>query len=502
MNHILIKFKTHTIIAFLLLMATGCNKWLDVQPENDRTTNTFWVAKEEVEQVLMSCYTGLRDCELSFVLWGELRGDGIDLGTGYNADDEKIKKLDILPTNPVSNWNNIYIVIGRANSVIKYGPVVLEKDKTFSKELLNAYIAEATVLRSLCYFYLIRTFGDVPLVIEPYVDDSAPFNNPKSTEREVLDRIIKDLETVIPMSKPGFETTPSDNWQDKGRAGRWAAYALLADIYLWDGQYEKCKQACDKVIASGKYKLLKQEDWYSLFADGNTEESLFELQWRGSSQANTSLFNWYYGTSDKSRFVISEATIELYKRYATLDLRGFGATIATKEDNRIWKFAGTGINGDGGIVRPEAQRDANWIFYRYTDILLMRAEATVMLEEDQFSYAYNTVGELRTRAGYMTPLPKPQEKKEALVMVMEERQMELAAEGKRWFDILRFAKRNNYEYKDYLVDVLLKGVAAKDYLVWKSKLSDVNSYYLPILSDEIDANGGVLTQNPYYEGLE
>ena len=79
-----------------------------------------------------------------------------------------------------------------------------------------------------------------------------------------------------------------------------------------------------------------------------------------------------------------------------------------------------------------------------------------------------------------------------------ERSREFIAEGKRWFDILRVAKRENYAYQEYVTEALLSGVDAKDYQIWKSRLSDVNSYYLPVHKNEVEHSNGVIVQNPYY----
>lgn len=497
-----IKYLKALLLFFLLGSVTGCSSWLDLQPDNDRTTASYWQSKEEVENVLMSCYVQMRTCLEKYVEWGELRGDALAPGAGLTVNEDKIKKLDILPDNSICKWNDFYTVIGYANSVIKYGPLVLERDETFSKELQAAYSAEATVLRSLCYFWLVRTFGEVPLVTEPYVDDSAPYFKEKSSEREVLDRLIADLKAAIPHCKPGYSSTVSTKWEDVGRATRWAACALLADICLWDEKYQDCIDACDRIIASEKYDLVAQEEWIDLFAAGNTVEGIFELQWRGTINQGNDLYKWFYSDDEKSRFIASEKTVNLFTQYAEMDLRCYGATVTDKDDARIWKYAGTGIKGDGGVVRPSTARDANWIFYRYADVLLMRAEALTMQGEAGFSTATEVVERLRQRAGYTIPLPLPQSQKEALVMIMEERQREFVAEGKRWFDILRFARRNNWQYKDYLLQALLEGISAKDRPVWESKLSDVNSYFLPIHETEIEASAGLLTQNPYYENIE
>lgn len=88
-------------VIFLAGVMAGCNSWLDLQPNNDRTTASYWQSKEEVENVLMSCYVKMRNCLEKYVQWGELRGDGLALGTGATTNDEKVKRLDILYDNPI-----------------------------------------------------------------------------------------------------------------------------------------------------------------------------------------------------------------------------------------------------------------------------------------------------------------------------------------------------------------------------------------------------------------
>lgn len=83
-------------------------------------------------------------------------------------------------------------------------------------------------------------------------------------------------------------------------------------------------------------------------------------------------------------------------------------------------------------------------------------------------------------------------------MIMNERLCEFVGEGKRWFDILRVAHRENFKYKDMLIELLLKNISAKYRPIYLQKLQDTRGYYLPIAQKEIEANSGVLIQNPYY----
>lgn len=475
------------------LFFTGCNSWLDLMPENQQTTDMYWQTKEDVEAVVTSGYIRMKSCLERFVQWSELRGDDLRY-TGSTTTEQDIINLQILTDNSVSDWYNVYRVIGSANAVVKYAPSVQTHDETFLTEVMNSYIAEAIYQRSLCYFWLVRTFHEVPLVLEPYVDDSAPYAVKKSTEREILDQLIGDLNEVVKYARPGYEV-PDEN---KGRATRWAVYALLADIYLWDEQYDKCIAACDEILNSGQIGLLPAEKWYELYYPGNSTESIFELNYDQSviSSDKNELFNWFYG--DKPKYMVSPNTLELIDPE---DIRGEGASYY---NSFIWKYAATGFATLANNLRGSDERDANWIFYRLPDIYLMKAEALILSangNQEIFRNATELVNVIRRRAGIKRDLQAPATADECLSLVLNERQVEFMGEGKRWFDILRTAKRNNYAGRSYLVNILLNGLSAQDRLIYEAKLEDENSYYLPILQKEIENSGGVLVQNPYYNGM-
>ncbi|MGL5683760.1 MAG: RagB/SusD family nutrient uptake outer membrane protein [Marinifilaceae bacterium] len=477
-------------IVFIILITSGCNAWLDLDPENNQTSATYWNTKEDVEAVINNGYTLMKSCLEKYIQWGEVRGDGMMLDAKATSDEQKIVELQILTTNGICNWAPFYKVIASANAVIKYGPTVLEKDKSFKLELSNAYVAEAMFQRALCYFYLVRTFGEVPLVLEPYVDDSAPFMVKKNSEAEILNQILSDLDWAKTRIKPGY----GNDIKNKGRATSYALHALLADVCLWAEKYEAAIESCDFIIGSGLYSLLDKEEWYNLYNPGNSVESIFELQWLGDAQQN-SLVTWF---NTSSRYILSQASLKLFTTYKETDYRGKEVTYL--EDLKIWKYVGTRAKVDGGEVRPTSFRNANWIFYRLAEIHLMKAEALVMLGKTDV--AYPILKSIRERAGYSSHPVFTGEKRQALELIMAERQMEFVAEGKRWFDILRTAKRNGYEYRDYLLDVLLENTSAQNRPIFESKLQNELGYYLPIHKNEIEANGGILVQNEYYNDVD
>ena len=478
----------------MMLSLAACNSWLDLLPENQQTVDMYWQTKEDVEAVVISGYIRMKSCLERFVQWGELRGDGLKY-VGSSTDEMDVIELQMLTKNSVSNWYNLYRVIGSANAVIKYAPSVQTHDETFLTEVMNSYVAEATFQRALCYFWLVRTFHEVPLVLDPYVDDSAPYAVAKSSEREIIDRLIADLTEVVKYARPGY-SVPLEN---KGRATRWAIYALLADIYLWDEQYDKCVAACNEVLASGQIELLSGKRWYELYYPGNSIESIFELNYDQSEVASdkNSLFDWFNG--EKPKYVVSPGTLSLMDAE---DVRGEGAGYY---GSWLWKYAATGTTQNGTNLRGTNERDAHWIFYRLPDILLMKAEALVQLSNgdgQMLADAVELVNVIRRRADIKKDLPVPATMDECLSLVLNERRVEFMGEGKRWFDILRTAKREGYANRGYLVNILLDGLSAQDRPVYEAKLENEYGYFLPIYQDEIDNSGGVLVQNPYYNGVE
>lgn len=480
----------------LMLGAVGCNQWLDVKPANEQPVDEFWNNKEEVDAVMMGAYQQLRNCLELMVRWGELRGDATILGPGLTSNENMlaVKSLEIQSDNPICEWQKFYNAIGRCNALIEYADEVLPRDKTFTREACDAYVAEAKWVRALCYFYLVRTFRDVPYVTEPYLNDNQEFRVPKSDGMEVLKWLVADLRECaqdIPVAyEPG-------SWQNKGRATVWALYALLADMYLWLEDYDEAIAMCENIERSGLYVLLPAEEWYQLYYPGNSSESIMELQWDGAQLQTNSLFAWFYNESNTNNYAISDTAIAKFNEIpGEVDQRGDGGSYIAAS-SKVWKYAGTALGGEN--LRESAQRDAHWIFYRLADVLLMKAEAYVMRgTPEDMALAYELVVRIRERAGYLQHPAMPENQSEAIDLVLDERLRELCFEGKRWFDLVRVAVRNQGEYKSKLVSLLLQNVAAKDRPLYEAKLQNTYGYYLPINEHDLSASGGVLVQNPYY----
>uniref|UniRef100_UPI00258FFAF1 RagB/SusD family nutrient uptake outer membrane protein n=1 Tax=uncultured Prevotella sp. TaxID=159272 RepID=UPI00258FFAF1 len=167
------------------------------------------------------------------MIWGEARTENVMAGQGINNDLNlhNILKENITAMNSYTTWEGFYDVINRCNTVLKYAPGVAEKDPAYTQGDLDATIAEVTALRSLCYFYLIRTFRDVPFSREAFTDDDQKMDLPATPFYEVLDNLIGDLRSVEDMAVKRYpETQP---FYQTGRITQDAIRAMLCEMYLW-----------------------------------------------------------------------------------------------------------------------------------------------------------------------------------------------------------------------------------------------------------------------------
>jgi hypothetical protein len=140
----------------------------------------------------------------------------------------------------------------------------------------------------------------------------------------------------------------------------------------------------------------------------------------------------------------------------------------------------------------------NWIVYRFADVLLMKAEALSQL--GKYNEAFVILKEIRERAGVgMMKIANTSVAYEDAIM--HERALEFAYEGKRWFDLLRLGRRNDYARKDKLIEVIVSNVPSTQKRILATKLTNPMGWYLPIYEKEIERNNK-LVQNPYYNSVK
>ncbi len=470
----------------------SCSDWLELIPPGGLIREEFWKTRADVDAVLMAAYSEFSSMDRNLFLYGELRGDMLQAGPSLGGDERKILENNIYPDNNFVSWANFYKVINYCNEVIVNAPKVQEIDNTFTDYQMQGLMSEAYFLRSLAYFYLVRIYNQVPLVLEPSETDDTEFYVKKETEETVLNQIVKDLEANRAFAPSESFKTLREN---KGRASKAAYDALLADIALWRFDYDNVIKYVSQIEMTQKFVLMPSGRWFELFYPGNSLESIMEFQFDGNLQQQNGTYDLTSRNSNQIK--PSQKALEMLSfEYSSELVRGEDASIRKygEDDFIIWKYVGQAPDGQSARTGSQ-QYSCNWILYRYADVLLMKAEA--LSQKGNYTAAYQIINEIRDRAGVsaISIANTPTSYEDA---ILEERALELAYEGKRWFDLLRMGRRNNYARKSKLIDIIVSNVPSTQKRILATKLTNPNGWYLPIFEDEMERNKN-LTQNPYYD---
>jgi len=474
------------IIILLLVPVLSCDQWLELVPPNGLVQDEYWKTKEDVEATLMGAYQLFNQMDEKLFLYGEIRGDMITRDNNTPNYINSIIEGNIYPDNKLCDWSEFYEIINLCNNVLKYNPLVFEIDNTYSEFHMKGVESEALFLRSLAYFYLVRIFKEVPFVTEPTESDNVEFYLPKSDEPVILESIKEDLLEARKYVREEYGSLENN----MGRATKNSINALLADISLWSFEYQACIEYIEEIEQS-TVTLVSSGKWFTIYYPGNSLEGIFELQFDSYLDQDNSMYKVTY-TEDK--YMASLRAIDRLSLEETGEIvRGEGSY--RNSDSKIWKYCGAAP--DGKSLRPSSDKaSANWIVYRYADIMLMKAEA--LSQMGSFQQAIKLVNEIRSRA-LMDEKAAPQSAEAFEDLILEERAKELAFEGKRWFDLLRMGRRNNYARKEKLISIIIENFPSNKRLVLASKLTDPLGWYLPIEDEELE-NNNQLEQNPYYEG--
>ncbi|TCC87374.1 RagB/SusD family nutrient uptake outer membrane protein [Pedobacter frigiditerrae] len=513
-----LKYSIILLTIFVSVFGTSCKKWLDLQPQDGLIRQEYWQTKEQLDAAVMGCYASLLgggSIPLSkyLFIWGELRGDMVVPGLEISSDDDEAKlsgllkdefdimRTQIASTNTLVNWEAVYKTINYCNTVIKFGPEVVNNDKTLSAAGLNAYLAEAKALRGLMYFYLLRSFGEVPLKLEPTYNDSQIGPIKKSTQQEVYAQIISDLTYAAENGSVTFGNMA----EDRGRMTKFTAYTALADAYLWMEEYQKCIDACNKVIESGKYQLLPagtpQSNFYTnVYLNGNSVESIFEFQFDNQKLNPFAPMFGLTGREFRAADWIAEGNLFGTDplNSSNVDIRGNGTSML-ESNASISKYTNQ---------RTSTTSYAHWFVYRFADVLLMKAEALTWLTPGNAANgtaAIELVNKVRVGRNALSYVadktienPDPANTENVSLYVFDERAREFAFEGKRWYDILRFAKRNNYANEKILLNIVSASAQPNKQQTVINKYKDHRSHYFPVYSYELQTNKA-LVQNPFYQ---
>ena len=558
-----------------------------ILPDDKTVEEDFWKSKSDVQLILNNAYRSMLSENMisRLIVWGDLRSDElipVASVTGSLVEDlTEINMGNTQEDNRFVTWGDFYSVINYCNLVLSSAGQVMSEDPSYTEGDYLADCSQMLALRSLCYFYLVRNFRDVPYVTEAFKNSSQNRDIPQLAPDSVLANCLQDLETA---EKNSILPTAYNDWRRVGYFTRDGIQALMADIYLWRASvkhsvsdYEQAITYCDKVIASKKsqhvlgYGETEMPDYplaegryafRTLFITQNAEESILELQFDGNTNLNAGhghYLNHYNGRDNAAPYLYASDIFNfggaVYKTGSyTSDWRALmntfdnGKTALTVGElggfmirkyvsmnvNYIPNTTNTSAESKGASSDYASSARSNYIVYRLPDIMMMKAEALtsiVALQQSEeteegvemLKTAFELVEKVNTRSResaietikwntYNTA-----EKLEALIL--EERLRELAFEGKRWYDLLRYNYRHidNVDYSTILavqkdngkampatyqpmLDLMKRKLGAKGNAV-AAKMNTEGRLYLPIALTELKVSP-LLRQNPEYKSSD
>lgn len=598
-------FKTTLIVSMVAMGMASCDDWLTIHPQTQIVEENFWEDKNDLEGVRYAVYKNMANQIEKMIIWGDLRSDQYKLNTlesgnqGNRDNFRNILQANIDTTWSYYDWSGIYSTIGYCNKVLQHGEEVLEKDKQFAPSEWKQMKAEMVTMRALCYFYLVRSFKNIPFTTKVVNSDSEVEYFPQLSALEVLDTLIKDVESVAGQGRNRFVSMN----ETKGMITNTAIYTLLGDMYLWrasmrEGRsknnaeitkqmfvedYQKCiyysELAASKLqeqfeeesknsytnlnnfinwsnaptfngksitfmykndVDEANNKIVDLKAYEEIFGKGNSYESIFELQYSKEDSRKNGTVHSMWGNFNGTHLVssIKNDVFDDTRYWFSSWNNIFTKDVASKSSDRYslkWMGVDFMIEDEEDVrIVPQAETNeyTNWIIYRLSDILLNNAEARAclaMLEvdknnnEDISKRLLRMVnrrwwidlangGEPSTDVSKQETYDELKEtptdsetKRELLTKIMQTRKIEFASEGKRWFDLVRFAERLSNDDNDNAGMLKMFEVYFKDYYddyeTTQSRCENLWGLYSPIYYMECKAyraKNATITQNPIW----
>ncbi len=491
-------------ITGIILSGTSCKKFLDQNPLSGATDQTTWKSEGDANASVSACYSLIRsafNAAITYYTYGDLVSDEFTDVPGGDGAYRDVLNMNWGISIPSANtydprlklrvYTNFYTAISQSNRCLYFietmpANVFEGGDEAAQQATKNRYMAEAYFTRAFNYFYMARIWGDVPIITTYSPDASAAEQLPRMPQAEVLKQAIADVNKAI----------ESLNWKDDGspdkvvRADKGAAYALLAHIYAWVGDYDNCIKACDAIINSGSYSFVSPANFMDIYK-GQSSESIFEIAQNSSSesinatnaysftgvtliqpytslgdpqprwQLNIGLINYLYDDSNDVRFQKAFTKIQTGSVNAYECIKY--ANIQNINNNPAYQIA---VN--------------NIIVFRLADIMLLKAEALATKSDNAGAMQLlNAVRAARNAAA----IPAGASGNDLYYTISDESGRELFLEGHRTFDLIRLERLTGEQQFPFMTQ--------GEFLQGK--------YYWPI-DPTLFLTNSKLTQTPYWVG--
>ncbi len=494
-------FMRVVIFSGLIFSATSCKKdFLSEKNPSSITLENYFTTAKQAEAAINGIYPALHLFTATDG-YGESPWESLEFPVGHATTlGQSLYNNGLIRHNnssiePVFRtvWVGFYNGIANANVAINRIPAISMNEQT-----KKALLGEAYFLRGLYYYYLVRLYGDIPLITEPIDFSSADLYPSRASKEKVYELIVSDLKEAEKSGLP--------NVDKKGKASIGSVKSLLASVYLTMAGQPLNKGAAYYTLAAEKAKEVLDAGWYSLFTDyaflhnrahKNQGELIFQVQYLTGIKTNDitaavtpskigiSMLSSEYGAlMPRAEFVKSyepnDKRTEEKQFFFTEYTKKGSSTIVKFGEYALYKFFQVEAAGPGG----DANSDQNWTLLRLPEVMLIYAEALNELNGPSEA-AYEQINLIRKRANLapLSGLSKDQFRE----AIWKERYHELAFENKAYFDIQRTRKVYNLvanKFEDALTYKNESGSTfTEKYMLW------------PVPSSEIDANPNLKPQN-------
>ncbi|GGG87148.1 membrane protein [Parapedobacter pyrenivorans] len=435
-----------TGVAACSLAFQGCHDKLNVDLESAITANSMWQDEGDAKAAVYGTFNKFRSSfATAYIFWGEYRSGlwGPGLATNATYSDPFSNQLNSTHTH--ANWANLYTTINDCNLILKYTPNIPFTNESEKNEVL----ANALFVRAFCYYWIGRVWGDAPVLLNGFEsgqqDDLYP-------SRESADRVFEQVGIDLEAAR---QLMPEDV-VERDLASRAAINLLLADYQLWmakvrgggTASLNAAKQAVDQVLANSNYSLMS--NFSSVFSSEQNQEiifawSLVQDEFTGGYPADF-LIPLQYISAEYIENPIKVGThqqwiflTDNYKDFLSADDRDQRAEVsfetffdAPKDATFQWinKYSGSWENQTRVF-------DSDIVVYRYADALLMSAEIENALGNSPL--AIEQVNKVAERAyGVADFYANTLSSQQIDDAILNERKKEFVAEGKIWWDLIRF----------------------------------------------------------------
>lgn len=412
-------------LIILAISSFSCSDLLDKEPISSFSADGFYKTTSDAQAGVYGIYDAAQSVfRTNFAYWGEGRADNVQ--TAQSGEGLQLLQNNLDESIASAYWGSLYDMINRANYAIKYIPDIFEEGNETGTQL----VGEARALRALAYFYLVRIWGDVPLILEPYQSIEQDIFISRTDKQLVLAAIEEDLTYAAQNCREKF-----GNDRDRIMFTKGSANALLTHVYMWQHKYDEAIGSSSLVLNNPLYALVtNMDDWGKIFTNSYSAESIFEVAY---DENETNSLRVLYAIGSYAIFTPSE---KFKSSYEEGDKRiDYVYDVTLTDPKAIWKFLGKGLNDEDPT--PSKQ---NIVLMRLADIMLLRAEAFNKKggEQNQLE-ALGLLNTIRSRAGlveFETVAAAEEMYGDLESAILHERSIELCFEGHRWFDLVRTGK--------------------------------------------------------------